>query len=256
MDITRKTTLLSASLISVMMIACADTSAVDETTAPAVETVAEASTPAMDAPAMDDMSHDDMETLPREYRLAFMMGHVEAGLSLYRAGEPEMAAPHLLHPVSETHASEREGLDVLGFNADLFETVSDALKSGTPASDVEPQLAAAEDNLRMVAMRAGGDPAGIIRFLMDTLLEEYEIAITDGVVTDPGEYQDAYGFAVVATDRAAGLDASVRSDVIAALDELTSLWPDGGPIPPDAPTSVAEVTIAVSNVVSILPNAD
>ncbi|MGB6228762.1 MAG: hypothetical protein WBF53_01375, partial [Litorimonas sp.] len=69
-------------------------------------------------------SHDghSMDTLPRSHRLAFMMGHVEAGLSLYRAGQPDMAAPHLLHPVSETHAAEREGLEELGFDAALFET--------------------------------------------------------------------------------------------------------------------------------------
>ena len=40
----------------------------------------------------------NMETLPIENRLAFMRGHVEAGLALYRAGAPEEAGKHLLHP--------------------------------------------------------------------------------------------------------------------------------------------------------------
>lgn len=54
---------------------------------------------------------------------------------------------YLLHPVSETHQSERKGLDALGFEASLFETVSKALKQGPAASEVEPQLLAAEANL-------------------------------------------------------------------------------------------------------------
>lgn len=50
-----------------------------------------------------------------------MSGQVAAGIALYRAGESEAAAPHLLHPVSETHADERAGLAELGFDAAPFE---------------------------------------------------------------------------------------------------------------------------------------
>lgn len=52
----------------------------------------------------DSTGHAAMETLPVQFRVAFMSGHVEAGLALYRAGAPDQAARHLLHPVSETHA--------------------------------------------------------------------------------------------------------------------------------------------------------
>lgn len=197
-------------------------------------------------------SRHDHEALTREYRLAFMMGHVEAGLSLYRAGEPEMAAPHLLHPVSETHMSERKGLDALGFQGELFEVVSAALEDGTKAADIEPQLKAAEANLRSVAKKAGGDPSGIIRFLMETVVEEYTIAITDGKVTDAGEYQDAYGFSIVAKQQAAKLDASVRANVLSKIDELIQLWPVGGPIPPAEPTSVVQVVAKTAEIQSIL----
>ncbi|MEL6876824.1 MAG: hypothetical protein AAGL68_01840, partial [Pseudomonadota bacterium] len=127
-------------------------------------------------------------------RLAFMSGHVAAGLALYRAGEAQAAAPHLLHPVSETHASERAGLEELGFDPAPFEAVSAALEAGKPAADIEPQLEAAEANLLAVREKAGGDPAGLIRYLMDTAVEEYTIAVSDGSVTDVGEYQDAWGF--------------------------------------------------------------
>lgn len=194
-----------------------------------------------------------VNVLPREMRLAFMMAHVEAGLALYRAGELEMAAPHLLHPVSETHISEREGLEALGFEGDLFSSVSKALEAGIPATTIEPQLIAAEENLRVVAGRAGGDTASIIRFLMETLAEEYTIAVTDGVVTDPGEYQDAYGFAVVAKQRAADLEKSIQPAVVAHLNDLISMWPSVGPIPPRDPAPIDQVIAKTSQIQLSLP---
>ena len=190
--------------------------------------------------------------LPREHRLAFMRGHVEAGLALYRAGEPEMAAPHLLHPVSETHKSERQGLDELGFKGELFEAVSKALDSGIAADEIEPQLKAAEANLRLVSQRAGGDTSGIIRFLMETIVEEYTIAITDGKVTDPGEYQDAFGFAAVAKQQAQGLKDRDRPEVISKINALIKMWPAEGPIPPSNPSSIEKITAKVSEVQALL----
>ena len=193
----------------------------------------------------------DMETLALPERLAFMTGHVEAGLALYRAGAPETAAPHLLHPVSETHESERAGLDKLGFDASLFEVVSKALEAGKPAAEIEPQLVAAEENLAMVAQKAGGDPNEIIRFLMATVVEEYTIAITDGVVTDMGEYQDAYGFSIVAKDRAEAMETRNQA-LINEIDALIALWPDA-PIPPENPTPVEQVVAHTSKVLLAIP---
>ena len=193
----------------------------------------------------------DMETLSLPERLAFMTGHVEAGLALYRAGEPQMAAPHLLHPVSETHRAERAGLAELGFDASLFEAVSKALEEGRPAAEIEPQLAAAEANLAMVAEQAGGDPSVVIRFLMETIVAEYSIAITDDAVSDPGEYQDAYGFAVVARDRAAAFDPPAPR-LLAEIDNLIALWPEA-PVPPADPTPVGQVIAQTSKVLLAMP---
>ena len=192
-------------------------------------------------------------SLPLEHRLAFMTGHVKAGLALYRAGAPEQAAPHLLHPVSETHKSERQGLEALGFKASLFETVSEALEKGRPASEIEQQLTVAEENLDSVARKAGGDTAGIIRFLMTTIVEEYSIAITDGVVTDPGEYQDAFGFAQVAKKHAENLDANHKEAALKEINDLISLWPHA-PIPPESPTPVEQIIEKASMVQFALPS--
>ncbi|MEM6412290.1 MAG: hypothetical protein AAF683_12220 [Pseudomonadota bacterium] len=190
----------------------------------------------------------NLETLPRPFRLAFMAGHVEAGLALYRAGEPAMAAPHLLHPVSETHAEERGGLEELGFDASLFEAVSTALEAGETADDVEAQLTAAEQNLTMVAERAGGNPVEIVEFLMQTVVDEYGIGVPADTVTDIGEYQDAYGFVVVAIDQAERFEGEAGERVRAELQTLIEMWPGTPPVPTDDPVPASVINAQVSTV--------
>ncbi len=186
-------------------------------------------------------------------RVAFMSGHVEAGIALYRAGDAKAAAPHLLHPVSETHAAERIGLEELGFDPAPFEAVSAALDAGRPAAEIEPQLEAAEENLRDVRDKAGGDPVELIRFLMDTTVEEYTIAVPDGTVTDPSEYQDAWGFVRVARELANDLDTSRADDVRRELDAMLALWPDAAPVPPAEPAPLGQVSALASRVGLALP---
>ena len=218
----------------------------------AIATVATSCSQETSKPAQSNeaTAEEHGETLPLPLRLAFMTGHVEAGLALYRAGETEMAAPHLLHPVSETHAAEREGLDAYGFDAAIFETVSKALDEGRPAEEIEPQLKAAEENLSMVAERTGGNTNEIVNFLLDKIIEEYEIAVTNGAVSDPGEYQDAYGFAVVIRDRLATAHAADAAIMI-ALKDLINLWPEA-PIPPAEPVSLEAVTAKTEAVRDLL----
>lgn len=193
----------------------------------------------------------DTGALTVEQRLVFMAGHVEAGLALYRAGKAEAAAPHLLHPVSETHADEREGLDALGFDPEPFEVVSTALETGASAETVEPQLAAAEENLATMRAAAGGDEAAQIAFLMETAVAEYSVAITEGMVSDPAEYQDAWGFVKVARDIAEGMDGadSIRN----TLDEMLALWPAEAPIVPAEPAPLGKVSALASRVQLDLP---
>lgn len=189
-----------------------------------------------------------MDTLPVEKRVAFMSGHVEAGLALFRAGAPDQAAKHLLHPVSETHETERAGIDALGFEQDIFIQVSEALEQGRPADEIEPQLAAAEANMALMQQNAGGDPVDVIGYLMDTVFEEYRIGVTDGVITDPGEYQDAYGFTVVALDIAGRMEGQNTDRLIAELEALLALWPTNGPLADSTPTPVSDLVAQTSRV--------
>lgn len=196
---------------------------------------------------------EEMQKLAVEKRVAFMSGHVVAGLTLYRAGAPEQAAKHLLHPVSETHAAERAGIDALGFKADIFEAVSKALDEGKPAAEVEPMLKAAEENIALLQKNAGGDAADIIRFLMETVDEEYAIGVKEGKITDPGEYQDAFGFSVIALKIASQQD---NVELVSQIETLVKMWPEKGPLADSTPSSVADVIAHTAKVVAALPSAE
>lgn len=189
-----------------------------------------------------------MDTLPVDKRVAFMSGHVEAGLALYRAGAADQAAKHLLHPVSETHEAERAGLEALGFDQDLFIAVSEALEAGRPAEEVEPQLAAAEANMALIQDNAGGDPKELIGYLMDTVFDEYRVGVADGVITDPGEYQDAFGFTVVALDMARSIEGADTARLVSELETLLAMWPEAAPLADSVPTPVSELVAQTSQV--------
>ena len=197
-------------------------------------------------------AHTEIGQLPIEKRVAFMSGHVQAGIALYRAGAPDQAAPHLLHPVSETHQAERAGIDALGFDQSIFISVSEALEAGKPASEIEPQLKAAEANLAKMQKKAGGDPAEIIRFLMDTVVEEYAIGVNKGEITDPGEYQDAYGFTIIAVRLAKRMDNPKNKELRQALARLKNTWPKTGPLADSKPKSVPAVKKRVAEVLAQL----
>ncbi|MBV7266415.1 hypothetical protein [Erythrobacter ani] len=186
-------------------------------------------------------------------RLVFMAGHVEAGIALYRAGEGAEGGPHLLHPVSESYAEEREGLDAIGFDPAPFEAVSQALDAGRPAQEIEPQLAKVEANLADMRAAAGGETGALIEYLMDLAVEEYGVGVTDGAVTDAGEYQDAWGFAVVARQLAQDLPTEQRSEVMPELDALIALWPENAPTLPDNPASSEAISNQAERVKSRLP---
>lgn len=189
-----------------------------------------------------------LDLLPMPFRLAFMAGHVRVGIALYREGELQMAAPHLLHPVSETHAAERVGLDKLGFDSVLFDQVSLALENNRPAVEIESLLDKAEANIALVTERVGGDRVAIIKFLLNTIIDEYSLSISDGNLTNIGEYQDAYGFSQVAINHARKLHETQYSGAEVRLENLTELWLLG-PKPVDSPTPVV---VLVDEVTAIL----
>jgi hypothetical protein len=196
--------------------------------------------------------HHSMGTLPLEKRIAFMSGHVEAGLALYRAGKPEQAAQHLLHPVSETHQAERAGIDSLGFKPDLFKSVSKALDAGRPASEIEPMLVEAEENITLLQKNSGGDVVELITFLMEKVDEEYNAGVSEGMIVEAGEYQDAFGFSIVALKMAKRMEGDKAASLIEEASKLVSMWPEIGPLADSKPTPAEEVVNQANKVVEQL----
>ena len=178
----------------------------------------------------------DMPKLALPKRLAFMSGHVKAGIELYRLNELEMAAPHLMHPVSETHESERRDLDKLGFNQSLFKKITHALEKNVKSTTISTMLVEAEKNIDALSKNAGGNPYEIIEFLMVITLEEYELSFKDDKIIELGEYQDAWGFVEVAKEHAKRIRNTIKSrELLKEISELQKCWKKG-PLPVEMPT--------------------
>lgn len=182
-------------------------------------------------------SDSSISFLPIEKRLAFMSGHVEAGMELYKLNKLKMAAPHLLHPVSETHKSEKKNLDELGFDSKVFEKVSQSLRKNKSAKEIGDLLNAASENLKLITNRVGGNPKEIIRFLLLTVDKEYSLSFQNNKIDNIVEYLDAWGFVKVAIFHARNIDDKEYSkNLVKNLKYLHSLWNDG-PLPTKKPKS-------------------
>ena len=89
----------------------------------------------------------------------------------------------------------------------------------------------------------------------NTIVSEADIRFArndiEGAVSDPAEYQDAWGFTKVASDIAAGIENG--EDIQGALEEMLDLWPENAPIPPAEPASPEQVLEAAERVRETLP---
>lgn len=187
------------------------------------------------------------EDLADHLRVARLSGRLAASLALYRAGAAEMASDQLVRLARRPGADEREDLRAAGIEAAALAGAAEALYAPGRGAEESARLAAIEARLAEAADGAGGDPAETISFLMESLRSAYAEAVIDGLVVDGAKYQDAYGFALVARDRADGLAEPARGRTAAALDALIALWAEG-PVPVSDPAraeAVAEGTAAV-----------
>ncbi|MBI1400063.1 hypothetical protein [Hyphomonas sp.] len=176
-----------------------------------------------------------MQSLSVDQRLALMSGHAASGLALYRAGAANEAAHHLMHLGAGAKADEVAGFDALGFKPELFNQISTELEAGKQAVEIEPLLVEAETNLAEMRRAAGGNPKALVEFLMKNLATEYDSGVDNSVIVNLGDYQDAYGYALVARDIAAAQDPAMFGALRLELDLLVLMWPGKGPLSTSLP---------------------
>ena len=171
--------------------------------------------------------------------LGLIEGHLRVGGELYRQGHHSAALSHMKHPGDELYrdllpAFHQRG--VAGF-AQPLEDLAERVEHGARVADVDAALGRAlqaVDTARFGATGPGGPGTTLLvaHRLVEMAAQEYDAGVTDGRVVDEHEYQDAYGFVLVAQRLVASLDgmgsdsvhrAVERADT--ALSGLHIAWP-------------------------------
>lgn len=188
--------------------------------------------------------------------LGLVEGHLRAGIELYRDDAADMAKTHMKHPSDELYADLEPALaarDLDGFAGEL-ERLAVAVEGGQPVAEADAAFEAALQAIERTRAAANGDLAArlaAVTGLVRTAAEEYEIGVTDGRISDPHEYQDAWGFVQAAKAQMAGLDEADRQrmgqgydEITAELDALDEAWP--AVVPPDSVTTDASLLYAAA----------
>jgi len=156
--------------------------------------------------------------------LAYIEGHLRAGIALYRVGAARMAETHMKHPKDEIYASllpalKRRGAEPFG---DALAELAEAVEGGAPVERAE----AAFRNLmeRLDAAREKAEDTEMARLKSLPLIvrkaaEEYAIAVKDGQLVNTHEYQDAWGFMASARAQARMLTESGDEAVAEAAEQ-------------------------------------
>ncbi|MEQ6250070.1 hypothetical protein ABMC89_14345 [Sulfitobacter sp. HNIBRBA3233] len=130
--------------------------------------------------------------------LAFMEGHVRAGLALYEAGDLAAAKTHMGHPIEEKYEAVEDALEKSGHGALEGQIAALAAATEAEADLSEVQALFTEMRETMEAVRADYPADTQVESLVALTRiagEEYSAAIGDNqTVTDLHEYQDSWGF--------------------------------------------------------------
>lgn len=130
--------------------------------------------------------------------LAFMEGHIRAGLALYEEGDFAAAKTHMGHPIEEKYEAVEAQLERSGHGV-LEEQIA-ALAAATEDQADLTEVKALFSNVRetMEAVRADHSAEQQVASLIGLTRiagAEYTAAVADdGSVSDLHEYQDSWGF--------------------------------------------------------------
>ena len=170
-------------------------------------------------------------------QLAFIRGHLNVGVNLYREGELDASATHMKHPSDELYTDllpAMESRGALDF-AEQLEGLASAVIEQKPISEVEAAysalLAAITEAENVVSDLDARTLGTVMVDLVRTAAAEYDIAVGDqGQLENEHEYQDSLGFVRIAKEKMTQLEtlsdnASALMAINTQLDSLLPIWP-------------------------------
>lgn len=129
--------------------------------------------------------------------IVLMQGHLAAGAELVARGEVEMGAGHAGHPRAEIYENNEAEFAARGQTgiADALDAYLARLQESPPQVVLDAARAAVDEQLSAAAAQGSlSDHAEALSELMSEMAAEYALGVQDGVIVQPHEFQDAWGF--------------------------------------------------------------
>lgn len=167
-------------------------------------------------------------TVPAASRPALHLAHLKGFVLAAQAAAPTAGATAAAALVGqgllEVYDPAKAAFEAAG--------VSEAALRKAAETGEARDLAAALANLNQSGVKAGGDPAAVVKAMTDIASGLYAGVLKDGAI-DSVEYQHAYGAALAA--RAAAAQGGLTA-VAPELDRFVKLWP--APVAPEDPAKL------------------
>lgn len=174
-------------------------------------------------------------------QLGLVQGHLTVGVALYGQGATEDANVHMKHPQDELYARLLPALKARkarGFDDELL-ALATSVESGKAVEEAETSLSRtvdAIDRARAAVRPDVKEKLRVVLALTRVAADEYARGVKEGVVVNPKEYEDAWGFVAVAKTLLQNLSKSERKKagdaygkIEAELAALSPAWPSVAP---------------------------
>lgn len=182
------------------------------------------------------------------FAVAQMRGHFRVAKALAEAGQAEASSPHFGHPLYEVYEANRAVFGSAQLNPAPFEKLNQQAAAKASTATLQPLFVEAEGAIAALAPQGEINQAAVLKALLKLASLEYREGVAQGAVVDPVEYQDAYGFSLVALDLAKALPGSApaKAEVVKEAEALVALFPSAAP--PAAPAAPGAVLAQVSRI--------
>lgn len=208
-----------------------------------------------------NLASDDIAYLAH---LAFMRGHLYVGYELYKAKHLDHAKMHMKHPKSELYTDVEPVFAVRGsqgFDKELS-ALANAVESNASndvVSDAYADLISAiarnEATVKGKSLLANARLKLVSEILREAA-SEYAIAVVDGEMQNAHEYQDAYGFTIIAKNIVTTIASEsedvnqVKQSALVLIESLSGHWPSL--MPPETLATKANAIYGVAAKIELL----